>query len=139
MPAANWLSYNNFRSGDLSPPDGLAAPDLKLITPDSCSNECLGGKQAVVWFQLANHGAAALTAGATIEVYGTTGGIEKLLATKEFDMVLDPGEVSEGQSVLVDTTGLDSLRMVAKPAEEECIVDPADELVLLPPFCATPG
>ncbi|MBK9753887.1 MAG: VCBS repeat-containing protein [Nannocystis sp.] len=139
LPDPNWLTYNNFRSGDLSPPDGLAAPDLKLLAPDACVNECLGGKQAVVWYQLANAGAGALTAGATVEVYGTSMGVEKLLATKQFDMVLAPGEVSEGQSVLVDTTGLDSLRMVAKPAEEECVVDPADELLLVPPFCTAPG
>ena len=95
-PDPNWLTYNNFRSGDLSAADGLAAPDLKLIAPDSCLNECLGGKQAVVWYQLANAGAGALTAGATVEVYGTTMGVESLLATKEFMMVLAPGEVSEG-------------------------------------------
>jgi len=47
--------------------------------------------------------------------------------------------VSEGQSVLVDITGLEALRMVAKPAEEECVVDPADELKLVPPFCTAPG
>ena len=93
----------------------------------------------MIWFQLANQGAGALTAGATIEVYGTSMNVEKLLATKEFDSVLAPGEVSEGQSVLVDTTDLDSLRMVAKPGEEECVVDPADELVILPPFCTAPG
>ena len=135
----NWLTYNNFRSGDLSAADGLAAPDLKLIAPNSCINECLGGTQAIVWYQLANLGAGALTAGATVEVYGTSMGVESLLATKEFMMVLAPGEVSEGQSVLVDINGLDSLRMVAKPAEEECVVDPADELKLVPPFCTAPG
>jgi hypothetical protein len=139
LPDPNWLTYNNFRSGDLSPPDGLAAPDLRLLAPESCLNECLGGKQAVVWYQLQNAGAGALTAGATVEVYGTTMGVEKLLATQQFDMVLAPGEVSEGQSVLVDITGLEALRMVAKPAEEECVVDPADELKLVPPFCTAPG
>ncbi len=139
LPDPNWLTYNNFRSGDLSAADGLAAPDLKLIAPDSCLNECLGGTQAVVWYQLANLGAGALTAGATVEVYGTTMGVEKLLATQEFDMVLAPGEVSAGQNVLVDILALEALRMVAKPAEEECVVDPADELKLLPPFCTAPG
>lgn len=135
----NWLTYNNFRSGDLSPADGLAAPDLKLLAPEMCTNECLGGKQAAVWFQLANKGAGALTAGATVEVYGTIMAVEKLLATKNFDQELAPGEVSAGQSVLVDITGLESLRLVAKPGEEECVVDPADELVLVPPFCIVPG
>ena len=139
LPDPNWLTYNNFRSGDLSAADGLAAPDLKLIAPDSCLNECLGGTQAIVWYQLANLGAGALTAGATVEVYGTTMGVEKLLATQEFDMVLAPGEVSAGQNVLVDILALEALRMVAKPAEEECVVDPADELKLLPPFCTAPG
>ena len=50
-----------------------------------------------------------------------------------------PGEVSAGQNVLVDILALEALRMVAKPAEEECVVDPADELKLLPPFCTAPG
>ncbi len=112
---------------------------LKLLVPEMCSNECLGGTQAVVWFQLANKGAGALTAGATVEVHGTTMKVEKLLATKNFDQQLAPGEVSAGQSVLVDIAGLDSLRLVAKPGEEECVVDPADELVLVPPFCTAPG
>ncbi len=69
-PAAagpNWLGYNGFRSGDLSPPDGLA---VSAPAP---------------WFASWNQITACL------------------------------------------------------PPRQECVVDPADELVILPPFCTAPG
>lgn len=138
VPAPNWVSHNNFRSGDLSPPDGLAAPNLAVVAPDGCLNECIGGAQATVWFQIGNKGAAPLTAGAMVEVYGIVEGLESLLTVQVFNDQLLPGEFSDGESVLVDIAGLESLRLVVKPGEEECLVDPADELVLMPPFCSNP-
>ena len=63
--ALNWLNYNNFRSGDLSPTDGQAAPDLVLGEAELCALEC-AGDGLVLTFALGNAGASALTAGATI-------------------------------------------------------------------------
>ena len=68
-PPPNWLSYNNFRSGDLS----------------------------------------------------------------------EPGEFADAISIDVDTTDVDELRLEAVPNEAECIVDPANEIVLEAPFCKIPG
>jgi hypothetical protein len=59
-PEPNWIKHNNFRSGDISPNVGLAAPDLQMITPESCLSECTGADEATVWVQLGNVGAAPL-------------------------------------------------------------------------------
>jgi hypothetical protein len=34
--------FNNFRSGDPSPPDGKKTPDLTLKVPELCTFECQG-------------------------------------------------------------------------------------------------
>ncbi len=139
VPAPNWLSYNNFRSGDLSPADGLLAPDLVMLSPESCLNECSGADQVTVWVQLGNEGAVPLTAGVTIEIYGTSMGIESLIQVEKIDIVLQPGEFADAISIDVNTAGIDELRLLALPNEAECIVDPANELVLEAPFCKIPG
>ena len=139
MPAPNWLTYNNFRSGDLSANDGLAAPDLKLVSPESCLNECQAPDKVKIWFQLGNAGAAPLTAGATVEVYGTMNGMESLITSVDFLAPLAPGEFADAQSVEVASAGLEQIRLVAVPKEAECVVDPSNEIVLDPPFCTAPG
>ncbi len=138
-PAPNWATYNNFRSGDLSPADGLLAPDLKMISPDGCINECSGNGIVDIWVQLGNTGGAPLTAGAVIDVYGTKMGVEMLITSVEAPEVLQPGQFADAIEIQVDTTDLEQIRLVATPKESECIVDMANELVLEPPFCSIPG
>ena len=138
-PAANWLSYNNFRSGDLSPADGLEAPDLQVLSPDSCLNECTGVDSVKVWIQLGNAGLAPLTAGVTVEVYATVMGVESLIDTIPIDIVLQPGEVADGIPIEVMAAGAEKIRLVATPNEAECVVDPVNEIVLEAPFCTIPG
>ncbi|MCB9701899.1 MAG: hypothetical protein H6711_08405 [Myxococcales bacterium] len=138
-PDPNWLSYNNFRSGDLSPPDGLKAPDLVMLSPESCLNECSGQDQVTIWLQLGNVGAVPLTAGVTIQIYGTMMGIESLIQEVPVDIVLQPGQYADAMSIDVNTAGLEELRVVAVPNEAECVVDPANEILLKAPFCTIPG
>jgi len=138
-PEPSWLTHNTFRSGDLSESNGLAAPDLVMLSPESCLNECSGANQVEVWVQLGNAGAAPLTAGATIEVYGISNGVESLLQQLPVDIVLQPGEYADAMSIEVDVEGVDELRLVALPNEAECIVDSANELSLMAPFCVIPG
>ena len=137
--AQNWKSYNNFRSGDLSDNNGTAAPDLKLLAPDSCVNECAGQDLANFWVQVGNVGAVALTAGAVIEVYVTKMGVETLDQEVPFDQVLQPGEFADSIMIQVNTADVESVRLFAKPKETECVVDPADELIIMAPFCMIPG
>ncbi len=135
----NWLSYNNFRSGDLSANDGLSAPDVQLVTADLCTNTCMGEDIATVWLHLGNTGAAPLTAGVTIEVYKTVMGMESLDATYPYNEIIEPGVFTDAFSIDVDTSNASALRLVAVPGEEECIVDPDNEVVLMPPFCDIPN
>ena len=135
----NWATYNNFRSGDLSPADGLAAPDLVLITPESCTSICSAPDTLDLWVQLGNVGAAPLTAGATVNVYATVMGMESLQKSVDFPGALQPGEYADAVSIQIDTTNLENLRLVAVPKEAECKQDPDNELVLKPPFCMAPG
>ncbi len=135
----NWLSYNNFRSGDLSANDGLAAPDLVMLTPETCVSTCSGPDKLALWVQLGNAGAAPLTAGADVEIYGTVMGVESLMKSVPFADVLAPGEYAAAFSIEIDTAGLEQLRVVAKAKEAECKIDADNEIVLMPPFCTAPG
>lgn len=138
MPVANWTVYNNFRSGDLSPPDGDAAPDLTLEA-EACMGECGAGK-LVVWAQLGNVGASTLTAGATITLYGVTDGVESVLGMLDY---LDPLPAGIFTDALVfevpDSQDLDSLVLRVSTPEVECALD-NNELAIAGPFCANiPG
>lgn len=139
VAAQNWKSYNNFRSGDLSDNNGAAAPDLVVLTPMECVNKCSGPNTAEIWAQLGNVGAAPLTAGAVLEVYTTVAGVESLAQSIPVNQILQPGEFAAAITIQVDTVDLEKVRIVAKAKEAECKVDPADELVILPPFCMIPG
>jgi hypothetical protein len=138
VPTPNWPQYNNFRSGDLSPADGLVAPDLQMLTPETCISKCIQN-ELEVWVQLGNTGAGPLLAGAVVDVYGTKMGMESLLKSVDVPLALQPGEFADAISILVDTTDLEQLRLVATPKESECKIDMANEIVLEPPFCTAPA
>lgn len=138
QPTPNWPQYNNFRSGDLSPADGLVAPDLQIVTPEACINDCTDA-QLNVWVQLGNTGAGPLTAGAVIDVYGTTMGMESMITSIDIPLALQPGEFADAISIPVDTTDLEQIRLSATPKESECKFDAANEIVLIPPFCDASG
>ncbi|MEZ4381337.1 MAG: VCBS repeat-containing protein [Nannocystaceae bacterium] len=133
-PAANWLTYNNFRSGDLSAPDGLSAPDLELVVPDACARECVGD-DAQIWFQLGNSGGVAQLAGAEVEVYGVTNGEETLLDVVPVAGPIEAGAFLPAAAVVVPVQGVDELRLRAVSLETECVVDGANEATIEPPFC----
>ena len=136
--AYNWKLYNNFRSGDLSANDGLSAPDLTLVIAELCDDTCGQGGLATIWVHLGNIGAAPLTAGADIQVLGTINGMEVLLDTVPYNMPLEPGVFTPAIGVLVDTTDLEALRLLAVAKEEECNIDEGNEVIIMPPFCNIP-
>ena len=65
----NWLSYNNFRSGDLAPAGGYSGPDLIVTVKDVCTDEC-DDKRLLVWVQIANDGYEDVEDDVTISLYG---------------------------------------------------------------------
>ncbi|MEZ4450522.1 MAG: VCBS repeat-containing protein [Nannocystaceae bacterium] len=137
-PEANWLKYNNFRSGDLSPNDGAAAPDLK-VKASVCEFSC-SDSQLLMWVQLGNEGASPLTAGATIEVRGKQGMNEVLITSLPYVEILDPGTYTEGIAFNVDNPAdYDALLVRAIAGEAECNEGADDDVVIEPPYCGIPG
>ena len=134
-PAAgqNWKSYNNFRSGDLSPNDGLAIPAVDLFVPPPCAAACEANKRTV-WVQVGNSGAAALTAGVDVLVYGIApDGSETLLETLIVGDLIDAGAVTDGIAFEVDPEAHPNLRLEAAANEVVCNVTAAEANVEVPP------
>lgn len=136
MPVHNWTAHNNYRSGDDSPPDGAAAPDV-VLEASICQYQCQD-TALQLWVNVGNAGASPLTAGATIEVYGDMGGQETLLASQGFFEVVQPGEYATAIGFDVDGAGYDSLVVRAVAGEEECKLD-NNAALLSTPFCNPPG
>jgi len=136
MPAPNWKLHNNFRSGDLSPADGAAAPDLKLKA-SVCQFQCLE-QSLQLWVNLGNEGASPLTAGATISVYGVKADVETLITELPFVDILEAGKYAEAIGFQIDGSDYELLRVRATANEEECMID-NNQLELESPFCSPPG
>lgn len=136
MPEHNWVKYNNYRSGDVSPPDGAAAPDVRLAA-SLCQYQCME-QSLQLWVNVGNEGASPLTAGATIEVHGVKADVETLITSQPFLDVLDPGKYADALGFVIDGQGYDSLRVRAVTGEQQCKAD-NDEIELAPPFCTPPG
>ncbi|MES2639106.1 MAG: VCBS repeat-containing protein [Myxococcota bacterium] len=77
----NWLSYNNFRSGDLTPGEGYSGPDLYAEILDICVDECELGN-VTVWYAVGNQGYNDVEDDVAVEFWGDTdAGPQLLLAT----------------------------------------------------------
>ncbi len=106
VAAQNWLSYNNFRSGDLAPAGGYSGPDLVVSVKDVCTDEC-DRDRLTVWLQIANDGYEDVDEDVDVELYG----------------VLDSGEERRlGSTTVTDTIpaaqSLDSVTMVVSPVPD---------------------
>jgi hypothetical protein len=133
-PVENWTVYNNFRSGDLSPPDGDASPDLTLEAT-TCPANC-GAGDIVVWANLGNVGASALTAGATIEVYTVIDNVETLVDMAAYADILPEGTFTDAfVFTLANDPAIDSIVLRVSTPEVECNLG-NNEVSLMGPFCA---
>ncbi|MBA2319674.1 MAG: VCBS repeat-containing protein [Deltaproteobacteria bacterium] len=80
----NWLSYNNFRSGDVTAGSGTDAPDLALTNGGICEIECDAGR-VLLYVHPGNEGLAPVFAGAhpSIALYAEkVDGSEELITTE---------------------------------------------------------
>ena len=132
-PDPNWKTYNNFRSGDISPPDGLKASDLTLDAVAPCEFECKDGK-LVVWVHLGNEGASPATAGATIKLVGLNGGQVKTMQSVEFKDALDPGVYTDAFAFELDPGELETIELTVTANEQECD-ETNNKVVIQGPFC----
>lgn len=65
----NWLTYNNFRSGDLAPGGGYSGPDLVVDVADVCLDEC-DRRKMKVWVSVANPGYEDIETDFTVRLIG---------------------------------------------------------------------
>jgi hypothetical protein len=136
IPEPNWKQHNNFRSGDLSPADGAAAPDLKLKA-SVCQFQCLE-QSLQLWVNLGNEGASALTAVPPFPIYGVKADVETLITELPFIDILGAGKYAEALGFQIDGSDYEFLRVRATANEEECMLD-NNQLELESPFCSPPG
>jgi hypothetical protein len=132
-PIDNYKVHNNFRSGDLSPPDGKKTPDLTLQVPELCSFECVDNK-LVLWVHVGNEGASPVTAGATVEVHGLVLGKDTTLAATALVDIIAPGQYLAALAYEIDPSDLASLTITVGTQEQECNLN-NNEVVIQGPFC----
>jgi len=125
--------YNNFRSGDLAPPDGTKTPDLTLDVPALCTLECVDSK-LVLWVHVGNEGASPLTSGGTLTVRGVVLGENKQLGEADLPKAIEAGQYTSAFAYELDPTGLESITVQVAANEQECKLD-NNELTLKGPFC----
>lgn len=83
----NWLSYNNYRSGDLTPGDGYSGPDLFPTIVDVCVDEC-GSGNVTLWVAVANQGFNDVDEDFNLEIWGEGGmGLELLTTIRWTDLI----------------------------------------------------
>ena len=132
----NWLTYNNFRSGDLTAEEGTLAPDLTLSEGDVCELQCDDGT-LYVWVHAGNEGAADLTVGATVTMYAEIGGTEYLLDEVEITDVMYAGEFQDSLQFTIeyeDPASWDAMIFRIESDDLECDSDD-NELRWEGPFC----
>ena len=141
-PAPNWLSFNNFRSGDMEAGDGLSAPDFTLAQGDLCDLECDAGR-LIAWIHPGNLGASdqteLQTAAVVVYAEDSAGGLAELqrlsltelLLTGTFQQALQI-EISADPAEL---QGWAALRFVLETDAREC--DEGNNVLRIEgPFCA---
>jgi len=94
VTVTNWLSYNNFRSGDLAAATGGALSDALPVAGDVCIEECRSGRVYVV-VAVGNQGTSELPAGVAISAYAITDADPVYLQTQ-----VVPDAIASGASSL---------------------------------------
>lgn len=134
VPARNWLSFNNFRSSDLSANSGRDLPDLRIAKADICEIDCDEG-ELWVWAHTGNEGMTDV-AGARVVVTATANGADRQVA--DYDVAdLAAGEYSEAVQLVLtgeDWSSVDRLTFEIQSADRDCNPD-NDVLVIEGPFC----
>jgi hypothetical protein len=132
----NWLTYNNFRSGDLTAGIGTDAADATIAQGDLCEIDCDEDK-LIVWVHAGNEGAADLAPGTIVELYSVIGTTDTLIDSVTMSDSVPMGWYNE--SIQFDITGLsaatfDALRVIISSPEQDCDAT-NNEIVFTGPFC----
>ncbi len=120
VPEPNWPDHNNFRSGDITPAFGAAAPDAVPLLVDVCTLECDAGILQVA-VQVGNSGLEGLESGIEVALYAGTDTSGDQLATASTS---DSTASGAGSDTLVFELDVSSAQLEALTV----VVDPDDGL-----------
>ncbi|MFH1468049.1 MAG: VCBS repeat-containing protein [Pseudomonadota bacterium] len=132
----NWLSYNNFRSGDMTAGDGTYAPDLTLAQGDICEIDC-DEDRLLLWINPGNEGAVDLSQPATIDVYARHGTTDTFLTSVEYTAGITVGTYADSIRIelsVADVADAGALVFVISSEDLECD-ETNNTLVWRGPFC----
>ena len=101
LPDPNWLTYNNFRSGDLAAATGGDQPDLYINILDICRNECTDNSITVL-VAIGNTGTLDIDRTVIVSIYGVdASGNRQLLDLQFVNTVIPSGQQLAGIEVEV--------------------------------------
>jgi len=139
VPDLNWLTYNNFRSGDVLAGSGFHTVDLTVAYGDICEADCDEDK-LVLWVNAGNQGAADLDPASRgfVDLVAVINGAEVPIQSVQINDVMSQGWYQD--SIQFDITGYDPRtfdRLIARirSSEEDC-VPTNNQLVWEGPFCS---
>jgi hypothetical protein len=132
----NWSIYNNFRSADVTGKAGLSAPDLVVAQADLCEIDCDEGK-LIAWVQAGNEGASDVAAGASINLYTVTGGVETLYESVTSTDAMNMGWYNDSVQFDIEGVDLGTLEALIVRVEHDSIEcdDTNNEVRFDGPFC----
>lgn len=130
----NWLTYNNFRSSDITGNTGLAAPDLRLAFADMCELDCTEDRLQM-WIHVGNEGSAPV-AELTVSAVAIVAGEAVPLGERSY------GELVEGSYTQADFWQFEGLswpdvtEILFEVRSEAQDCDPENNLLVVQgPFC----
>ncbi|MFZ5477894.1 MAG: FG-GAP repeat domain-containing protein [Myxococcota bacterium] len=98
----NWLSYNNFRSGDIGAGGGYSGPDLVVSVVDVCIDECDDGR-LTVWVAVGNAGYEDVDEDVNVKLYGIMeDGSSRLLDQTDITDTIPAARRMEGITFVID-------------------------------------
>jgi hypothetical protein len=143
-PATNWLSYNNYRSGDLAAAAGGAMSDATVELVEICTEQCEAGLLRVV-VRIGNGGVQPLPEGVVGSLYARVEGGWSLIESKTTGVEILPARTTPGWVFNIDPAlvPLGVLRFVADDDNgtswvTECHED-NNELIISDGLCPPTG
>jgi hypothetical protein len=98
----NWLTYNNFRSGDLAPGGGYSGPDLVVDVEDVCIDECYHDR-LTVWVSVGNAGFTDVDEDVSLKLIGVyDDGTEHLLGSTTVTDTIAAGNQLEAFEYVIE-------------------------------------
>jgi hypothetical protein len=110
VPDTNWLSYNSFRSGDMTALTGGAFADAVPERVEICTDDCDAGALQVV-VRMGNGGVEDLPAAVDVSLYSLQGPRATFITSQDSVQTVAPGETTYGMVFTIDPALVPSGRL----------------------------